>query len=404
MNALDIFLLALNSIKHRSLRSWLAILGVIIGVASIISLISISTGLQDQVSRQLSSLGAQIITITPGGGQASRFSFGRPAEPLSGGQEKPLTFKDAQALSELPGVRMADARISKTAAVSYKNKNSSVSVVGTSPRAFLSSSNAQISQGRSLRESDGYVAVLGAQVANRTFQGEELLNKQIKINGKPFRVVGILNASGASFSGIDNQIFIPQKTAMELFEQDENASSIILVAEPNWDPEAVAQSASNLLARRHKVSADKLDFRIITASSIQSTISSTIDTLGLFLGIIASISLVVGGIGVANSMFTSVLEQTRYIGILKSLGARRSEILMLFLFEAAIMGLAGGILGVGLSFAGSFAISSVGLPTKISPELIFLGMAFSVIAGCLSGIFPALSASKVEPVEALRYE
>ena len=403
MNNMEILKLAVNSIRYRNLRSWLAILGVVIGVASIISLISISTGLQDQIKNQFSGLGAQVITISPGGGQAARGGFGGP--PGEGGSTtKPITFKEAASLRGVAGVSVVDARLDKNVVVSYRTKNSSVGIIGTDPIAFLAASNVKIASGRSLRSSDKNVAVIGAQVVNRTFQGEDLLDKQIKIDGQPFTVVGILNATGASFGGADSDIFIPIETAKTLFNNQDNASTVVVVAKDNWDPDSVAASISTVLARLHRVTADKLDFRITTASSTQSTISSALGSLSLFLGIIASISLVVGGIGVANAMFTSVLEQTKYIGILKSLGATRWEVMRLFMFEAGLVGLVGGLFGVALSFVGSSIISSFGLPTKITPDLIALGMVFSVLVGVLSGLFPARNAASVLPVEALRYE
>jgi putative ABC transport system permease protein len=406
MNNLEILGLSVHSLRYRNLRSWLAILGVVIGVASIVSLISISTGLQDQIKNQISGLGAQVITISPGGGQAARGGFGGPPGGFGGGERsgKPITFKEAESLRTVAGVGVVDARLSKSVKVSYRNKNSSVSVVGTDPVDFLTSANVKIAKGRSLRASDKAAVVLGAQVVNRTFQGEDLLDKQIKLDGQPFRVVGILNSTGATFGGADGNIFIPIDTAQDLFANHDNASSVVVVAKENWEPDSVAASISTLMARLHRVGADKLDFRVTTASSLQSSVSSITDTLTLFLGCIASISLLVGGIGVANAMFTSVLEQTKYIGILKSLGATRWEVMRLFIFEAGLVGLVGGLLGITLSYVASSAMTLVGLPTRISPELIAMGMFFSIAVGVLSGLFPARNAASVPPVEALRYE
>ncbi len=401
MKDLEILELAVNSIRYRSLRSWLAILGVVIGVASIISLISISTGLQTQISNQLGGLGANVITITSGGGQAQRGGFGPPDANTR--VSKPLTFKDADALRHISGVDKLDARLSGRATVTYHNKNSSLTVTGTEPNAFLQSANVQIAEGRSLRASDTNVAVVGYSVINRTFKAD-LLNKPILIDGMPFRVVGVLNASGATFGGSDNAVFIPQKTAMNLFNQTVNASSIVIVSAATSTPNATATALTNELLTLHHVTNDTQDFTVTTAASIQGTISSAISSLGLFLGIIASISLIVGGIGVANAMFTSVLEQTKYIGILKSLGATNGEVLRLFIFESGLVGLVGGLLGALLSFGASMLISNFGLPTQITPDLLFIGLGFSVIIGVVSGVLPARNAAMVAPVEALRYE
>ena len=401
MKDLEILELAVNSIRYRSLRSWLAILGVVIGVASIISLISISTGLQTQISNQLGGLGANVITITSGGGQAQRGGFGPPE--IGGQVAKPLTFKDADALRHLAGVSLLDARLSGRATISYHNKNSSLSIVGTEPNAFMQSSNVQIAEGRTLRTGDANVAVIGASVANRTF-GTDMLNKPITIDGMPFRVVGVLNASGATFGGSDNTVFIPQKTAMNLFNQTVNASSIVVVSSNSTTPNATATVITNELLLLHRVTNTTQDFTVTTAASTQATISSAISSLGLFLGIIASISLVVGGIGVANAMFTSVLEQTKYIGILKSLGATNGEVLRLFIFESGLVGLVGGLLGALLSFGASMLISLFGLPSEVTPALLFMGLGFSVLIGVVSGVLPARNAASVPPVEALRYE
>lgn len=405
MKDIEILELAFNSLRYRSLRSWLAILGVVIGVASIISLISISTGLNEQIKGQLGGLGANVITITPGGGQAQRATFGSPQGGFGGGGggSNPITFQEADALRRIAGVDKLDARVSGRATVAYRTKNSSVSVVGVEPYAFPQSATATVWRGRSLRSSDGLAAVVGFGVMNETF-AEDLLDKPLKIDGQIFRVVGILNASGASFGGSDNTIFIPQKTAKNLFGQHENASSVVVLAQGGADPDAVAQSVTQALLRLHRVEAERQDFRVVTASSIQSTVSSVTGTLALFLGGIASISLIVGGIGVANAMFTSVLEQTKYIGILKALGTRRVEIMKLFLFEAGLVGLVGGLLGVALSYGASYALAGFGLPTKITPELVGLGMVFSILIGAISGVLPARNAASVQPVEALRYE
>ncbi|VVC02176.1 FtsX-like permease family protein [uncultured archaeon] len=294
-----------------------------------------------------------------------------------------------------------DARVQGNARVSYKNKNSSVSIVGTEPAAFPESSAAIIAQGRKLGSGDVSSAVIGSLVATDTFN-DSMMNKQIKINGVPFRVVGILNQSGASFAGPDRTIFISQRAAKSLFNQTQRVSSIVVVASGN--PDTVAEALAARLRQLHRVTVANQDFQVVTATTIQSTISSVTGTLGLFLGGIASITLIVGGIGVANAMFTSVLEQTRYIGLLKSLGARNGTVLKLFLYEACMVGMVGGVLGIALSFIASAALGSFGLPCAITPDLILLGMGFSVIVGAVSGVVPARNAASVTPVEALRYE
>jgi len=399
----ELLALAFNSLRYRSIRSWLAILGIVIGVASIISFISISYGMSAQIQNQLGGLGANIITLSPGGIRGQQMmGLPRMDEPGRSSEAK-ITFSEADSLRSVTGVDKLDARVQSRASVSYKDRNSSLTVVGTEASAFPESTGTQILLGRALEPSDKSSAVVGFNVANATFD-MEILDRQIKINGVSFRVVGILNQSGATFSGPDNNIFIPQKTAKSLFDQEESVSSVVVVASQGSNPDTVATALAEKLRELHDVSEDNQNFQVTTATTMQSAISSVSSTIGLFLGGIASISLIVGGIGVANAMFTSVLEQTKYIGILKSLGTKRREVMKLFLFEAGLVGLVGGFLGVVLSFFGSRLLEGFGLPSKITPELVILGLGFSILIGAVSGAVPARNASSVEPVEALRYE
>ncbi len=402
---LELAELAMNSLRYRSLRSWLAVLGIVIGVGSIISLISISVGVNDQLQKNLGGVGANIITISPGGARAERFGFGGGQAGFGGASSsaQPITFTQADALRRIGGVAKIDAQVSGRGTVSYRNKNTSLTIIGTEPSAFPDSVGTKIMQGRPLGSSDTSSAVIGYSVGTDTVN-DSMLNKQIKINGISFHVVGILNQSGATFSGPDRNIYIPQKQAKSMFKQSDRVSSVVAIAADGENPDTVAAGITAALLQLHRVSAVKQDFTVTTASSLQSSISSVTNTLGLFLGGIASISLIVGGIGVANAMFTSVLEQTRYIGLLKSLGARNSAVLRLFLFEAGMVGLVGGVIGVAFSFVGSLLLGSFGLPSKITPELALLGLGFSIIVGAVSGIVPARNAATVAPVEALRYE
>lgn len=411
MNDLELVHLAVTSLRHRSLRSWLAILGIVIGVASIISLISISVGLNENIQKNLGGLGANLITITAGAPRAERtfmapgFGGGGPGGGPGGqqGNAAQITFYEADALRRIPGIAKVDARLQRNARVTYRDKNTSLSVIGTDPSAFPDSTGTVIMAGRTLGTGDLSSVVLGYAVQAETFN-ESMINKQIRISGVPFRVVGVLNQSGSTFSGPDRSIFISQRAAKRLFNQTESVSSVIVIAAAGYNPDTVAANITNTLQILHHVTAATQDFTIVTASSLQSTLTSVTNTLALFLGAIASISLLVGGIGVVNAMFTSVLEQTKYIGLLKSLGTRNRTVMKLFVYESGIMGLVGGVLGVSLSFFGSAILESFGLPSKITTDLVLLGLGFSLLLGIISGLIPARNAASVEPVEALRYE
>ncbi len=413
MKLLDTATLALNTLQHRNLRSWLAILGIVIGVASIISLISISFGMSSQINSRMQGLGANIITISPGGQQAGRFALGGfgaagggPRPEGFGGNEgsNQITFQEADDLRQLPGVQYLDARVQGRGTVTYKDKNASLTVVGSEPQAFKDTVGVDVLYGRPLSISDRYSAVVGYSVANATFNDFDLLNKQVKINNVTFRVVGILASSGASFGGSDRSVYIPQKTAQELFNQTKTVSSIVVVAAADHDTDTVAAELEGELISLHQVTKTTEDFSIQTASTIESALTSVTNTLSIFLGGIASISLLVGGIGVANTMFMSVLEQTKYIGLLKALGTKNRDVLKLFMFEAGIIGLIGGVLGIALSIVVSSLLTDFGLPSSLTLDLVAGGLGFSVIVGLVSGLVPARNAASLEPIDALRYE
>jgi len=412
MKLKDLFEIALTNIRHRNLRSWLTILGIVIGVAAIISLLSVSLGMQKNINDMTSTLRANVITITSGSGKAMRMPSGGMFAGSHGGQgsfqnteseDNGITFREAEMLSTLPGVYKLDAQIEKRADVSYKNKNSSLNIIGTEPGSFKDSVGVELGDGRYLNTNDKYSAVVGYRVMDSVFEEPDILNKQINIDGITFRVVGYLAESGGMGSS-DSNMYIPQDTARDLFDQQEDASQIVVIARDGQDVDQVAERLKSELAALHNLDEENADFTITTSTSMQSTVSSISETLSLFLGGIASISLLVGGIGVLNTMFMSVLEQTKMIGVFKSLGAKNRDIIMLFLFEAGILGFIGGFIGVLLSLLLSLALSAMGVPVMLSAELVLLGLLFSVIVGLVAGIAPARNAASISPVEALRYE
>jgi len=405
--------LAVSGLTKRKLRSWLTMLGVIIGVAAIVTLMSVATGMNQNISSRLNTFGANIIQITPGGQRATVTGMGVPGaggegesrefDPsLFGRQTATLTETDEKIVSQIEGVEYTSGTMSERVSVTYKNKNSSITVLGIDPLTYWSVATVNLSSGRLLSSSDTSAVLVGSRIYNRTFE-EDLLNKYITINGASFRVVGELQSSGQVFAQNDNTIIILRSRAKTLLNTS-TFNAILIAVKDGEDTTMVQDEITSALLSAHHVSSDKQDFSIQSQETIQATISQITGTLTLFLGGIGAISLLVGAIGVANTMFMSVLERTKEIGIFKALGMTSKDITTLFLLESAIIGLIGGVIGLLLSFGASFALSMFSINSVITIELAAGAVIFSVIIGIISGVAPARSAAALEPVQALAYE
>jgi len=409
----DIFRLSLNSLMHRKLRSWLTVLGIVIGVAAVVALVSVGEGMQASITERLGSFGANIITISPGRMRA----FGGIGQQEGASQTGNLTENDLRIVKTTLGILYTNGIVSGRAEVSYAGQTISVSIQGVDTSVWRFMETTDLESGRYLSQGDTYVAVIGNRIANDVFKKQITLNSQITIGGQNFRVVGILNLVG--FIGQeDSSIFIPRDTARKILTglSSNQLSSIVVQASDSSNVQDVAtQIDERLMITRHVTNQTK-DFTVQSTQAIQETVSSITQTMTLFLGGIAGISLLVGGIGVANTMFMSVVERTRLIGVLKALGTTNFEIMKLFLTESAIMGLVGGLVGVFLGFLLSDIISQLGLrmigggggmggiSTVVTPQLALFAIVFSVSIGIISGLLPARRAAKLQPVEALRYE
>ena len=406
--------LAVNSLMKRKLRSWLTMLGVVIGVAAIVSLVSVATGMNQSISSRLNTFGANILQISPGGTQASRTGPGMMGGIGDGGEQRnfdpsvfgrqsaTLTSTDERLVQQVSGVAYASGTINGNARVSYKTKNASVTILGVDPLSYWETTTSNLSSGRLLSSSDTSSVIIGSRVYNQTFQAD-LLNEYIKIDGKSFHVVGELQSSTSSFSSADNTIIMPISAAKSILNKTTLSSIMVAVAD-DADISAVSDDITTALLSSHHVTSDKQDFTVTSQETMQSTISAITGTMTIFLGGIGAISLLVGAIGVANTMFMSVLERTKEIGILKAIGMTSGDITMLFLIESALIGLIGGVLGVMLSFGASFAMTMAGISSVITLELAALAVVFSAFVGVASGVAPARNAAKLEPIEALSYE
>jgi putative ABC transport system permease protein len=418
MKSGEIIRFSSSNLMHRGLRSWLTVLGIVIGVAAVVSIISIGTGTQEIITSQLSGLGADILTISPGSGRAVMMGGGMGGGFAQSSSSANLTIRDVQTIKTVSGVKSVNGMVSGRADAIYMSQTSGVTITGVDPTAWKDMATFDLDSGRFLTQSDTNSVVIGYRIANSMFKQPLTLNSQISIEGKSFKVVGIIEESGG-MSTTDSAVFMTNTMAWSILEDstvDQYNSIQVQISDEDKVNETATAIESKLMILRH-VTSDNKDFTVTSMQTIQETISSITNTLEVFLVGIAAISLLVGAIGIANTMFMSVLERTKQIGVLKSLGATNFEIAQMFVAESSMLGLIGGLLGLFLGFIASGVVSEAGSGmmsmgamrvsgsiTSITPDLIIFALLFSVIIGALSGFLPARRAAKLQPVEALRYE
>jgi putative ABC transport system permease protein len=435
MKFADILKLSLNGLTHRGLRSWLTILGIIVGVAAVIAMLSIGAGMSQSMKSQMSNFGADVLTVSVGRTRAfgPESGFTDRFQPGSGGppgtqagtstttEDTPtLTDTDILAISTADGVDTVSGIISGQATVQYLAQTVTVTVEGIEPSAWNDMTTSELASGRFLESGESTSILIGNSVANGMFDYNLTVDTQIRIGSKTFTVVGILAESGTgSFGGDDRTIFMSIQAGREIVtDLDSNEYSSIQVKVTDTNAvDQIIENVQQVLYTSRMVTSDTADFTVTSPTSMLETIQSTMATLTFFLTGIAAISLLVGAIGIANTMFMSVMERTRLIGILKSIGTRNSEIMKLFLAESGIIGLMGGLLGIFLGFIVVGIISSVGINIMgigrmgtntsvaiVTPELIVFALLFSTIIGIVSGLIPARKAASLQVVEAMRSE
>ena len=417
------FELALNILIHSKLRSWLTILGIVIGIASVVSIVSISQGAQEQLDESLGDLGANILTVSSGASRAmgggGSFGGGGPGGDMSGGfgggssssneDQENLTSKDVLVIKNLDNVEYVMGTVSGTGELEYSSKSADVSVTGVDTTVWDKITTEEIAEGRFLNSGDSYSIVLGGDIVERTFEDGIPLNSRVTIEGESFKVVGITESG--------NSVYMDEEIARDILEDvgdDEYDSISVMIKDVDIANETVELIETKLMRSRGILDENDIDFSVSNPSEMQETIAETQETMSIFLGAIAAISLLVGAIGIANTMFTSVLEKTRDIGIMKAIGAKNRDILLIFLFNSGLIGFVGGLGGVILGIFGSGFISSLvsssdtmGMSrmfssTSLSPTLLIGSLLFSVVIGMISGIIPAYRASKLNLVDALR--
>lgn len=398
------FLMAWASLIANKMRSILTMLGIIIVVAAVIALVSIGNGVKQDIQNSISSLGSNLLMVMPG---APRTPGVRPSQ----GSMKSLKVSDYQAISKLDGVKAASPYTANSYVTIYQSKNWTTTVSGVSSN-FQDVNNWTMAEGRFISsknvENRERVAVVGQTVVKNLFAGEDPVGKEIRVKNIPFRVIGVLNSKGNGTMGNDQDdvIFIPYTTAMERVEGVDYLRMVYVVASDDNGIDRLQSDIENLLRVRHSIKDTNLDdFNIQNMKSIMETMEQTTGTLTLFLGAVAAISLVVGGIGIMNIMLVSVTERTREIGIRKALGATYFVIVTQFLIEAVVISLMGGLIGIALGIGASKLIGlASGMSTVISVPTIVLSFAFSMAIGLVFGIYPARKAAKLNPIDALHYE
>jgi len=394
------------AISANKTRSGLTILGIVIGIGSVIALVSAGQGATGSVQTSIESMGSNLITVTPGFQRSfSQVSAGR-------GSAQTLTMEDSNAiLQEVLFVQAISPELSRRYQAVSKGKNTNTQVVGT-VASYPSVRNVEIDQGSFISEqnvrSQSKVAVLGPTVRDDLF-GEMVnpVGETIRINGINFKVIGLTKSKGGTvFGSQDDMIFIPITTAQRFLAGSDYVSTISVQVESSQAMAQVKTALTNLLLQRHNIaSAETADFSVLSQEDILGAASSITNTMTILLAAIAGISLLVGGIGIMNMMMTTVTERTREIGLRKAIGAKRLDINLQFLAEAVMLTFFGGMVGMILGSGLAYAITLfTGMATKISLFSIILAVSVSAGIGIAFGYWPAQKAAKLNPIEALRYE
>jgi putative ABC transport system permease protein len=411
----DAFKTATRSLTHGKMRSILTMLGIVIGIASVIILMSIGQSAQDLILNQVQSIGSNLIIITPGAPSNGKFS---PPASAQGIIITSLQLRDVDALGREPSISGAAPLVTGQAEVVYGNNNKTVSYQGVTSNMFQIR-NLDVGVGQIFSKGDvdsaNHVAVIGPDLAKTLF-GSSLnpIDKTIRVKNVSFRVVGVLSKGGTGAFGVDqgNVVVIPITVAQKQLLGISYLNTILAQANPSYDIDFAKSRVTFALRQTHGISdPNKDDFNIQTQADVLSLLGNITSIFTLFLAAIASISLLVGGIGIMNIMLVAVTERTREIGLRKAVGATNKDILQQFLIEAVLLTFTGGIIGIsaGAAFVGLiyFVLShftTIGWVFAFPVSAVVLGLAVSGIAGIIFGIYPARQAGKKNPIDALRYE
>lgn len=406
MNLYESIRVSLQSLIANKMRSVLTMLGIIIGISSVIVMVSIGQGATSYVTNQIQGLGSNLLIVSPGQATSGGVSLGA-------GTNNTMKFSDAEEIKKgAPDVKALAPITQRSAQIVYQQRNTNTQVMATTPDyAEVRAISTGIGRFLSTTDMDSAakVCVLGPTVVENLFGFPDVnpVGEMIRINGIPFRVVGVTESKGSSgFQNSDDAIFVPFSTARQRLLGNDNVRTIMIEANSADVMQQASTEVSMVLRRAHHLTgAQQDDFQITNQADILSASQGITQTLTLVLGGIAAISLIVGGIGVMNIMLVSVTERTREIGIRKALGARHRDLLAQFLIEAVVLSLIGGIIGIALGAGGSLAVGhAMNMTVALSVSSILLAFGFSGLIGVVFGVFPARKAAKLEPIDALRYE
>ncbi len=403
----DYFFLSLKNLSRRKLRSWLTVLGIFIGIAAVVSLVSLGQGLQNYIDEQFEALGKNKIIIQPRGIQ------GPPGSETS--KYSKLTEDDLETVENVRGIEKVASFITKTARIEFDDEIKFQFISGLpqdeQKELIEETQSIEIEKGRDLKERDDKKVVVGSYYPQgKVFSEEVGLRDKLNIEGKEFRVIGVLESIGNPID--DSSVIITLDAIKELYETDGELSVIVAEVGKGENVNLVADKIERRLRRDRNEDEGQETFRLQTAEELLETFTNIFSVVQAVVVGIASIALLVGGIGIMNTMYTAVLERTKEIGTMKAVGAKNSDILMIFLIESGLIGLAGGaigiLLGIGIAKTVEFiAINQLGssfLQSYFGLDLIIGSLLFSFIVGSISGILPAIQASRLKPADALRYE
>ncbi len=400
----DYFFLAFNNLKRRKLRSWLTMIGIFIGIAAVVALISLGQGMQDYINEEFEKLGKDKIMI-------QSKSFGPPG---GGSASLALTEEDLEVIQEIKGVEWAIGMIYRVSQIEFKKETKISYLIGMDSEDIELMSEIQsfeIKAGRWIRPEDKYKVVVGYDHGYGDIWKREIeIGDTLIIEKQEFKVIGIVDKIGNQYD--DSSVYISKDIAKELLGTGEELGYLMAKTEEGYPPEKVAETIERKLRSFRDEKEDQETFDVQTSEQLLQSFQNIFGVVQAVLVGIAAISLIVGGIGIMNTMYTAVIERTKEIGTMKAVGAKNSDILLIFLFESGLLGLVGGAIGIGIGIGLAkgveYALSTSGfgslLQAHISGYLIFGALAFSFVVGTLSGILPAMQASKLKPADALRYE